>query len=128
MDQRTEGILLIVLMIALSIVFQVQMKLFASTLGPLLAKARDWRCIVGALAAASLSLRGFSIIALACLLFLLWLLVLTRLELSFALPIASIGFVVTTVGGGLWLGEDLNWVRILGLVTTAIGIGLVVRS
>lgn len=128
MDQRTEGILLIVLMIALSIVFQVQMKLFASTLGPLLAKAQDWRCIVGALAAASLSLRGFSIIALACLLFLLWLLVLTRLELSFALPIASIGFVVTTVGGGLWLGEDLNWVRILGLVTTAIGIGLVVRS
>ena len=128
MDQRTEGILLIVLMIALSIVFQVQMKLFASTLGPLLAKAQDWRCIVGALAAASLSLRGFSIIALACLLFLLWLLVLTRLELSFALPIASIGFVVTTVGGGLWLGEDLNWVRILGRVTTAIGIGLVVRS
>ncbi|HEV3247416.1 MAG TPA: hypothetical protein VG124_09455 [Beijerinckiaceae bacterium] len=128
MDQRTEGILLIALMIALSIVFQVQMKLFASTLGPLLAKAQDWRSIVGALAAASLGLRGFSIFALACLLFLLWLLVLTRLELSFALPIASIGFVVTTVGGGWWLGEDLNWVRILGLVTTAIGIGLVVRS
>ena len=33
MDQRTEGILLIALMIALSLVFQVQMKLFASTLG-----------------------------------------------------------------------------------------------
>ena len=128
MDQRTEGILLIALMIALSLVFQVQMKLFASTLGPLLAKAQDWRGMIGALLAASLGWRGFLIVALAGILFFLWLLALTRLELSFALPIASIAFVVTAVGGGLWLGEDLSWVRILGLVTTAVGIGLVVRS
>jgi drug/metabolite transporter (DMT)-like permease len=127
MDQRTEGIVLIALMIALSLVFQVQAKLFASTLGPLLAKVQDWRGIA-ALLAAFLSLRGFSIVALACLLFVLWLLALTRLELSFALPIASISLVATTIGGGLWLGEDLNWMRIVGLVTTAIGIGLVVRS
>jgi len=128
MDQRTEGILLIALMIALSLVFQVQMKLFASTLGPLLAKAQDWRGLLGALLAASLGWRGLGIVILAGLLFLLWLLALTRLELSFALPIASIAFVITAVGGGLWLGEDLSWVRILGLVTTAVGIGLVVRS
>jgi drug/metabolite transporter (DMT)-like permease len=128
MDQRTEGILLIALMIALSLVFQVQMKLFASTLGPLLAKAQDWRGTVSALVAASFCWRGFLIVILAGLLFLLWLLALTRLELSFALPIASIAFVITAVGGGLWLGEDLNWVRILGLITTAVGIGLVVRS
>lgn len=128
MDQRTEGILLIALMIALSLVFQVQMKLFASTLGPLLTKAQDWRSMVGALVAASFGWRGLGIVVLAGLLFLLWLLALTRLELSFALPIASIAFVITAVGGGLWLGEALSWVRILGLVTTAIGIGLVVRS
>lgn len=128
MDQRTEGILLIALMIALSLVFQVQMKLFASTLGPLLAKAQDWRGMVGALVAASFGWRVLGIVVLAGLLFLLWLLALTRLELSFALPIASIAFVITAVGGGLWLGEALSWVRILGLVTTAVGIGLVVRS
>ena len=33
MDQRTEGLLVVALMIALSLVFQVQMKLFASILG-----------------------------------------------------------------------------------------------
>ena len=128
MNQRTEGILLIAGMIALSLVFQVQMKLFASMLGPLLAKAQDWRGAVGALVAAALGWRGLLIVVLAGLLFLLWLLALTRLELSFALPIASIAFVITAIGGGLWLGEDLNWVRILGVAIIAVGIGLVVRS
>lgn len=128
MDQRTEGILLIALMIALSLIFQVQMKLFASALVPLLATAQDWRATVGAFLAASLGWRGALIVVLAAVLFLLWLLALTRLELSFALPIASIAFVITAVGGGLWLGEDLSWVRILGLITTAVGIGLVLRS
>lgn len=84
--------------------------------------------MVGALVAASFGWRVLGIVVLAGLLFLLWLLALTRLELSFALPIASIAFVITAVGGGLWLGEALSWVRILGLVTTAVGIGLVVRS
>jgi drug/metabolite transporter (DMT)-like permease len=128
MDQRTEGILLIALMIALSLVFQVQMKLFASTLGPLLAKTQDWRGMVCDVAAASFGWRGLSIIALAGLLFLLWLLVLARLDLSLAMPLASISIVVTTVGGGLWLGEDLSWLRIAGLITTAAGIGMVIRS
>ena len=128
MDQRTEGILLIALMIALSLVFQVQMKLFASTLGPLLGKAQGWAAIAGALVKVSFSMRGLCILGLAALLFLLWLLALTRLELSVALPIASIAFVVTAVGGGLWLGEDLNWMRLVGLVTTAVGISFVVRS
>lgn len=128
MEQRTEGILLIALMIALSLVFQVQMKLFASTLVPLLDKAQGWRGTAYAFVSASFGWRGLFVIALAGLLFLLWLLALTRLELSFALPVASIAFVITAVGGGLWLGEDLNWVRVLGLITTAVGIGLVVRS
>lgn len=128
MDQRTEGILLIALMIGLSMVFQVQLKLFASTLGPLLAKAQDWRAMADALLSTSLGLRGLFIATLACLLLLLWLLALTRLQLSFALPIASISFVITAVGGGLWLGEDLSWMRIVGLLTTAAGIGLVVCS
>jgi drug/metabolite transporter (DMT)-like permease len=128
MDQRTEGILLIALMIALSLVFQVQMKLFASTLGPLLAKAEGWRGMLGALLAASLGWRGFCIVGLAALLFILWLLALARLDLSFALPIASIAIVVTAVGGGLWLGEHLSWMRILGLIITALGISLVIRS
>ena len=128
MDHRTEGILLIVLMIALSLVFQIQMKLFAAALGTLLDTADGWSSSISALLKAFLGWRGFFIALLSASLFILWLLALTRLELSFALPIASIALVVTAVGGGLWLGENLSWVRVIGLVTTAVGIGLVISS
>lgn len=128
MDQRTQGILLVVIMIALSLVFQVQVKLFATSLAPALARAESWHGAVNAFIKNCVTWRGLLIVVLAGLLFLIWILALTRLELSFALPIASIAFVVTAVGGGLWLGEQLSWSRVFGLITTAIGIGLVVKS
>jgi drug/metabolite transporter (DMT)-like permease len=128
MDHRTQGILIIALMIALSLIFQVQMKLFAGALGLHLARAQDWRMSLAGFVEVSISWRGLWIAVLAAALFLLWLLALTRLELSFALPIASIALVITALGGGLWLGEDLNWMRVVGLVTTAVGIGLVIGS
>jgi drug/metabolite transporter (DMT)-like permease len=127
-NQRTEGILLIILMIALSLIFQVQMKQFAASLGSAIGKAQHWSGAVSAVVAASLSWRGLLIVVLAGLAFLLWLLALMRLELSFALPIASISYLISALGGGLWLGEQLSWIRVLGLVTTAIGIWLVVKS
>ncbi len=128
MESRTQGIFLILLMISLSLLFQVQMKLFATVLSPLLAKANGIAGTLAALGEAALSWRALFIGVLAGCLFLLWLLILTRLELSFALPIASIAFVVTAVGGGLWLGENLSWMRLAGVVTTAVGIGLVIAS
>ena len=115
-------------MIALSLVFQVQMKIFAATLSPLLAKAQGWQGALAAVVEAARTWRTPLIAMLAVSVFLLWLLALTRLELSFALPIASIALVVTAVGGGMWLGETLSWMRILGLFTTAIGIALVIGS
>ncbi len=128
MDQRTQGILLVAVMIAMSLVFQVQVKLLASSLTPALTKTGNWQDIAAAVIRNCLSWRAFFVVVLAGLVFIIWILALTRLDLSFALPIASISFVVTAVGGGLWLGEQLSLIRIVGLVTTAIGIALVVIS
>lgn len=127
MDHRTQGFLLILLMIILSVVFQVQMKQFANALGSL-PRVDGWRDQMAALIGAAMSWRGLAIIVLAGCLFLLWLAALTRLDLSFALPLASIALLVTAVGGGLWLGEGLSWIRVTGLVLTAIGIGMVINS
>jgi drug/metabolite transporter (DMT)-like permease len=127
MDHRTQGLALIILMIVLSVIFQVQLKVFANTLAAL-PKEPGWREAIAALVGASISWRGLVIIVLAGALFLLWLGTLTRLELSVAVPIASIALVITTVGGGLWLGESLTWMRIAGVVATAAGIGLVMSS
>lgn len=115
-------------MIAMSLVFQVQVKLLASSLTPALTKTGNWQDIAAAVIRNCLSWRAFFVVVLAGLVFIIWILALTRLDLSFALPIASISFVVTAVGGGLWLGEQLSLIRIVGLVTTAIGIALVVIS
>lgn len=128
MDQRTQGILLVAVMIATSLVFQVQVKLLATSLTPALTTTGSWQDIAAAVIRNCLTWRAFFVVVLAGLVFILWLLALTRLELSYALPIASISFVITAVGGGFWLGEQLSWIRIVGLATTAIGIGLVVTS
>jgi drug/metabolite transporter (DMT)-like permease len=128
MDQRTQGILLIAAMIAMSLIFQVQVKILAASLAPALAKTGNWQDVAATVIRNCLNWRAFLVVALAGLVFVLWILALTRLELSYALPIASISFVITAVGGGLWLGEQLSWLRIVGLVTTAVGIGLVITS
>ena len=128
MDQRTLGVLLVVVMVAMSLVFQVQVKPLAVSLTSVLTKTGSWQDIAAAVIRNCLSWRAFFVVVLAGSVFILWILALTQLELSYALPIASISFVITAVGGGLWLGEPLSWMRIVGLMTTAIGIGLVVTS
>ena len=59
----------------------------------------------------------------------LWLLILSRMELSVAYPIAvSLTLVFTAIGGSMLLGEVLSPLRILGLVLVFLGIVALVRS
>lgn len=58
----------------------------------------------------------------------LWLLVLARLDVSFAYPFVGIGFLLTMLFGVLLLGESLNANRILGTLLVAAGIVFVSRS
>ena len=129
MSARVEGLLMLAVMVALSAVFQVQVKLLAGQLGGAL--ARQDPGLIGIVLAAvrsMISWRGAFMVALAGILFLLWLLALTKLELSYALPLVSISLVVTAVGGGLWLGESLTLMRVGGLLLTAAGIWMVLRT
>lgn len=129
MSSRTEGLLMLAVMVALSAVFQVQVKLVAGQLGTTLARQDPGLIgIVLTAVRAMISWRGVFMVGLAGFLFLLWLLALTRLELSYALPLVSISLVVTAVGGGLWLGESLTVMRVAGLLLTAGGIWMVLRT
>lgn len=128
MSTRTEGILLLALMIGLSLVFQVQMKLFGVAYGSAVAKAESWPLTIVALLEVSLSWRGVVVLGLAAAQFVLWLMVLARLDLSVAISIGSLGLVFSALGGGFWLGEDLSLLRIVGLFATAIGVTLVICS
>lgn len=128
MSSRTEGLLLVALVIGVSLIFQVQMKQFGTSLASAFTKADGWASAAVALVEVTGTWRGCLIVLLAGAQFVIWLMVLARLDLSLAVPLLSLGLIAVAMGGGLWLGEDLNWVRVAGLLVTAIGISLVTYS
>ena len=52
----------------------------------------------------------------------LWLLVLTRLEVSTAYPLTSLGLVLTAVAGVYLLGESVSVSKVLGMVLVVAGV------
>jgi len=55
---------------------------------------------------------------------LLWLWVLSRLDVSLAYPLVSLGFVVTMAVGVLWLGEPFSWLRVAACTLIVVGVSL----
>jgi len=55
---------------------------------------------------------------------LLWLWVLSRLDVSLAYPLVSLGFVVTMAVGVLWLGEPFSWQRVGACTLIVAGVSL----
>lgn len=58
----------------------------------------------------------------------LWLGVLSNVEVSLAYPFSSLGFILTAIIGYFFLQENLNIVRIIGLGFICIGIIIISRS
>ncbi|WP_372657655.1 SMR family transporter [Hydrogenophaga sp.] len=54
----------------------------------------------------------------------LWLWVLSRLHVSVAYPLVSLGFVFTLAAGVLWLGEPFSWLRVAGCTLIVLGVSL----
>jgi len=57
-----------------------------------------------------------------------WLLVLARVELSFAYPFVGLGFIITMLFGWWFLGDALSMQRVLGTLLIAGGVVLVARG
>lgn len=57
-----------------------------------------------------------------------WLLTLSRVDVSFAYPMTSLGYIVTAVIGYYILQENMNLTRVLGILVIMIGVYLVTRS
>lgn len=125
MSDRTAGLLYIGALLLLSFIFQYQMKILADEIAPLLSRTAG---AASSLLRAPMVSRLLLVFTLAGMLFVVWLLALTKFELSVALPLASIALVVNAVGIGLLLGEGLGTLRISGIVTVATGIAMVLKS
>jgi drug/metabolite transporter (DMT)-like permease len=129
MTARNEGLLLICVMVALSLVFQIQLKLYTSEIGAVLSRVNaGWLQNVRLIALSLATWRLVFIIVSAICLLGIWIAVLFRLELSLALPLVSVAMAVTALASGIFLGEHLSWTRILGTIVVAAGVALVLRT
>ncbi len=59
---------------------------------------------------------------------LLWMSVLSKVEVSFAYPFLSIGYVISAIIGYFFFGESLSAIRIAGIVVICFGVVLISRS
>jgi len=59
---------------------------------------------------------------------LLWMIVLSRVQVSFAYPFLSIGYIVAAILGYLWMGETLDVYKISGILIICLGIIVLSRS
>jgi len=125
---RIPGLLYIAVMVALSCAFQYQAKLLADDLAPILARSAGLADKSQALMQNAVMVRLAVVLALAAALFVVWLLALTKLDLSVALPLAAVALVVNAVGTAFLLGEEIGALRIGGVVAVAIGIIMVLKS
>ncbi len=57
-----------------------------------------------------------------------WLLTLSRVDVSLAYPMTSLGYVFTAVVGYYILQENMNLTRVFGILVIMIGVYLVTRS
>jgi multidrug transporter EmrE-like cation transporter len=58
----------------------------------------------------------------------IWVLVLSRMEVSVAYPMVSLGYVINALLAYIWLGEEFSLVRMAGILVICIGVALVARN
>jgi multidrug transporter EmrE-like cation transporter len=58
----------------------------------------------------------------------IWLLVLSRVEVSYAYPLLSIGYIVTSFAGQVFFNETVDTTRWAGILVICAGVWLVTRS
>jgi drug/metabolite transporter (DMT)-like permease len=57
-----------------------------------------------------------------------WLILLSRVDLSYAYPFASLNYVLVLAASWLILGEQISSVRLLGVASICLGVCLVMRT
>ena len=57
-----------------------------------------------------------------------WLMALSRVDVSYAYPFLSVGYIVTAFAGQIFFGEAVGSVRWAGIITICLGVYLITRS
>lgn len=72
----------------------------------------------------------FIIIGLCCYIIsvIIWLLVLSRVPVSFAYPMLSLGYILNAIAAHYWFHEELNFTKIAGIFVIMGGVYLISRQ
>jgi multidrug transporter EmrE-like cation transporter len=116
---------LIVLGVLLNTIAQLMLKAGMSQIGHFeFSFTNAWP--IGMKVAANLPiLTGLSLYAASVV---IWLLVLSRVQVSFAYPMLSIGYVINAIAANYLFGEPLTSLRMLGIFIIIAGVYLVAQS
>jgi drug/metabolite transporter (DMT)-like permease len=113
-----KDLLLIVISVAIGAVGQIAFKFGAMQMvenpGITLLEKIKWPIVVG------LFLYGISTI--------LWIMALKKVELSYAYPMVSLGYIFVFIASYFIFHEPLNWLRLGGMLFIIAGISLVAKS
>lgn len=120
-----SSLLLIAVSIVLSSGAQVLLKIGMSTPRVQLALVDG-----GAPALLAIATTPAVILGLACFgaSAIVWLMVLSRIDVSQAYPFVALGIAITAAAGHLLLGESLSTLRVVGILAILVGVIFVARS
>jgi drug/metabolite transporter (DMT)-like permease len=60
--------------------------------------------------------------------FMVWLIVLSKADVSYAYPMISLGYVFTAILARMFLGESVSATRMAGILITCLGVFIIARS
>lgn len=118
-------ILLVLLTCAVSVGGQICLKLSMNAVGGVtVERLASPLALVGQLFARPVFWIGMMLYVLALA---LWLVVLSRFDLSLAYPLLSLNYVLLVLAGWLIFREPLTMSKVLGTVVICLGIGIIAR-
>lgn len=106
----------------LAVLGQIILKRGLAELGPLMLTPAGLPQVVLALALNPLVILGLAVTVSGTF---FWLITLSRVDLSFAYPFASLNYVAVLVGSWWMLGENLSAVRLVGVLAICLGVCLI---
>lgn len=116
---------LILSCVALNVAAQLLLKMGMRCMGPVHVEAKNFLPLCGHMLTNWPILGGTALYVVSLF---LWIVTLSRVDVSYAYPMTSLGYVLTALCGWWLFNEGLTPMRILGVLIIMIGVILVARS
>jgi len=120
-----KNMLLILTCVALGVAGQLLLKHGMTSTGDQVDEVREVVPRLLRAAASPVVITGFMLYALSAA---LWLILLTRVDLSFAYPMLSLGYVLVVFLSRALFHEEVTWVRFAGTLVVCLGVFLISRT